>query len=94
MSTRGRGGSYFPNILLNEIKTIFSQLAKRSSRVLPADLCTDHAYYVINQRSTGEGPKLMMAVEGGIVTHYNYILVILYLEVTSWYGTLFKVLIA
>ena len=36
----------------------------------------------------------MMAVEGGIVTHYNYILVILYLEVTSWYGTLFKVLIA
>ena len=94
MSTRGRGGSYFPNILLNEIKKIFSQLAKRSSRVLPADLCTDHAYYVINQRSTGEGTKLMMAVEGGIVTHYNYILVILYLEVTSWYGTLFKVLIA
>ena len=33
----GGGGSYFPNILLNEIQTMFSQLAKRSARVLPAD---------------------------------------------------------
>ena len=32
------GGSYFPYILLNEIQTMFSQLAKRSARVLPADL--------------------------------------------------------
>ena len=31
-------GSYFPYILLNEIQTMFSQLAKRSARVLPADL--------------------------------------------------------
>ena len=40
-------------ILLNEIQTMFSQLAKRSARVLPADLCTDHAHYVktIDQRS-------------------------------------------
>ena len=33
----GRGGSYFPYILLNEIQMMFSQLAKRSARVLPAD---------------------------------------------------------
>ena len=47
------GGSYFPYILLNEIQTMFSQLAKRSARVLPADLCTDHGHYVktIDQRS-------------------------------------------
>ena len=37
-------GSYFPYILLNEIQTMFSQLAKRSARVLAADLCTDHAH--------------------------------------------------
>ena len=45
---RGRGGgvSYFPYILLNEIQTMFSQLEKRSARVLPADLCTDHAHYI------------------------------------------------
>ena len=34
----GAEGSYFPYILLNEIQTMFSQLAKRSARVLPADL--------------------------------------------------------
>ena len=44
--------SYFPYILLNEIQTMFSQLAKRSARVLPADLCTDHAHYVKIHRST------------------------------------------
>ena len=48
---QGRG-SYFPHILLNEIQTMFSQLAKQSARVLPADLCTDHAHYVKNHRST------------------------------------------
>ena len=52
----GVGGSYFPYILLNEIQMMFSQLAKRSARVLPADLCTDHAHYVktIDQRSREE----------------------------------------
>ena len=44
--------SYFPYILLNEIQTMFSQLAKRSARVLPADMCTDHAHYVRHHRST------------------------------------------
>ena len=44
-------GNYFPYVVLNEILTMFSQLAKRSSRVLPADLCIDHAYYIKNQRS-------------------------------------------
>ena len=37
------GRNLLPYILLNEIQTLFSQLAKRSSGVLPADLCTDHA---------------------------------------------------
>ena len=48
----GGGVSYFPYILLNEIKTMLSQLAKRSARVLPADLCTDRVHYVKNYRST------------------------------------------
>ena len=46
------GESYFPYIFLNEIQTMFSQLAKRSARVLPADWCTDHAHYVQIHRST------------------------------------------
>ena len=45
-------GSYFPYILLNEIQTMFSQLAKQSARVLPVDLCTDHAHYDKNHRLT------------------------------------------
>ena len=36
--TQGGKLSYFPYILLNEIQTMFSQLTKRSARVLPADL--------------------------------------------------------
>ena len=69
----GGGGSYFPYILLNEIQTMFSQLAKRSARLLPADLCTDHAHYVKNHRSTVMNK--IMPVEGGTVSYY-YILVI------------------
>ena len=53
-----------------------SQLAKRSARVLPADLCTDHAHYVKIHRSTVLRKNKSMAVEGGTVFHYNYILVI------------------
>ena len=30
---------------------MFSQLAERSARFLPADLCTDHARYVKNHKS-------------------------------------------
>ena len=72
----GRGGGrYFPYILLNEIQTMFSQLAKRSARVLPADLCTDHAHYVKNHRSTVLRRNKNMAIEGGTVSH-DYILVI------------------
>ena len=71
---QGRGGSYFPYIILNEIQTMFSQLAKRSAKVLPADLCKDHAHYVKNHRSTVLRKK-NMAVEGGTVSHC-YILVI------------------
>ena len=67
---RGGGESYFPYTLLNEIHTMFSQLAKRSARVLPADLCTDHAHYVKNHRSTVLRKNKNMAVEGGTVSHY------------------------
>ena len=38
----GGGASSRIYILLNEIQTMFLQVVKRSSRVLPADLCTDH----------------------------------------------------
>ena len=46
LSWGGGGESYFPYILLKEIQTMFSQLAKRSARGLLADLFTDHAHYV------------------------------------------------
>ena len=62
-------------MLLNEIQTMFSQLAKRSARVLPADLYTDHAHYVKIHRSTVLRRNKNTAVEGGTVSHY-YILVI------------------
>ena len=39
------GGSYFPYIPLNEIKTMFSQLAKQSLRKLSADTFTAHEQY-------------------------------------------------
>ena len=54
---------------------MFSQLAKQSARVLPADLCTDHAHYVKIHRSTVLRRNKNMAVEGGSVSHH-YILVI------------------
>ena len=71
----GGEGSYFPYILLNEIQTMFSQLAKRSASVLPADLCNDHAHDVKIHRSKVLRRNKNMAVEGGPVSHY-YILVI------------------
>ena len=48
----GGVGSYFPYILLKEIQTMLSQLAKHSARVLPVDSCTDHAHYDKNHRLT------------------------------------------
>ena len=47
-----------------EIQTMFSQLAKRSARFLQADLCTDHAHYVKNHKSTVMRTNKSMAVEG------------------------------
>ena len=44
-------GSYFPYILLNEMEMMFSQLAKQSSRVLPAVLCTDVVHCIIKVQS-------------------------------------------
>ena len=54
---------------------MFSQLAKRSARLMPADLCTDHAHYAKNHRSTVLRRNKSMTVEGGTVSHY-YIQVI------------------
>ena len=45
--------------LLNEIQTMFSQLSRRSARVLPADLCTDHAHYFKNHRFTHSRPQCL-----------------------------------
>ena len=71
----GGRGSFFPYILLNEIQMMFSQLAKRSARVLPADLCTDHAHYIKIYRSMVLRKNKSMEAEGRTVFHY-YILVI------------------
>ena len=48
----GGGGSYFSYILLNEIQTMFSQLAKPISKGLASGFVTDHAHYVKNHRLT------------------------------------------
>ena len=50
-------GSHFPYILLNEMEMMFLQLAKQSSRVVLAVLCTDVAHYIINQRYNVNGFK-------------------------------------
>ena len=42
--TPGGGGSYFPYILLNEIQTMFSQLANQSHRKLSADCSIAHEH--------------------------------------------------
>ena len=59
-------------ILLNEIQTMFSQLAKQSARVLPVDLCTDHVHYVENHRSTVLRRNKTMAVQGGTVSFIQF----------------------
>ena len=63
----GGGGvaSYFPYILLNENQMMFSQLAKRSERAFPADLCTDHAHYVKHRSSMVLRRNKNMVVQGG-----------------------------
>ena len=57
MGGRGGGGGeggYFPkhSLKLKPKTRLFSQLAKRLARVLPADLCTSHALYVKSHSST------------------------------------------
>ena len=61
----GGGASYFPYILLNENQTMFSQLAKRSERAFPADLCTDHAHCVKHRSSMVLRRNKNMVVQGG-----------------------------
>ena len=69
--------SSFPCILSNEIQTMFSQLSKRSSKVLTADLCADHALAQKKKKQalTVLRRNKIMAVGGGTVSHY-FILVI------------------
>ena len=54
---------------------MFSQLAKRSSRVLPADLCTDHEHYVKTKDQRFLRRNKNMAVESGTVSHYYFVVV-------------------
>ena len=82
---QGGGGSYFPYILLNEIQTMFSQLAKWSTRALPADLCTDHAHYVKIHRSTVLRRNKNMAVEGGTVSQYYILVIRKFIDLMSLY---------
>ena len=67
-----RGGGYSSYILLNEIQTLFSQLAKQSARVLPADLCIDHVHFLKNHRSTVLRRNKNVAVQGGTVSYYIF----------------------
>ena len=65
----GGVGNNFPYILLNEIQTVFSQLPKRSAKVLLADLRIDHVHYIktIDQRVT-EGTKTWQSKAGLFLT--------------------------
>ena len=66
----GRGGGhYFSYNLLNEIQTMFSQLAQRSW-VLPADWRPDYAHYVKKHRLTVLRRNKNIAAHGGTVPHY------------------------
>ena len=67
-------------IPFNEIQTMFSQLAKRSARALPTDLCTDHAHYV---KTIGRNKN--MAVEGGTVSQYYILVICKFIDLMSLY---------
>ena len=78
IKTWQQGGGEATSHKFSEMKSkrcSHNQLAKRSARVLPADLCTDHAHYVKIHTSTILRRNKNVAVEGGTVFHY-YILVI------------------
>ena len=62
---------------------MFSQLAKRSARVLPADLCTDHAHFVENHRSTVLRKNKNMVVEGGTVSHHDILVIRKFIDFMS-----------
>ena len=47
------GGGLGEGATSHTFQMMVSQLAKRSARVLPADLCTDHEHYVTNHRFNG-----------------------------------------
>ena len=70
----GGGGSYFPYI---------SHLAKQSARVLPGDLCTDHAHYVKIHRSMVLRRNKNMAVKGGTVPHYYFLVIRKFIDFMS-----------
>ena len=66
----GGGGRYCSYNLLNEIQTMFSRLAQRSARVLPADWRPDYAHYVKKHRLTVLRRNKNIAAHGGTVPHY------------------------
>ena len=77
------GGSYFPYSLLNEIQTMFSQLAKQSARVLPTDLCPDHVHYIKNCRSKVLRRNKDMVVQGKTVSHYFMLVIRKFIDFMS-----------
>ena len=72
---RGGGGKLLPIHSLKWNPNNVLTTCKAISKVLPADLCTDHAHYVKIHRSTVLRRNENMVVEGGTVSH-DYILVI------------------
>ena len=50
-------------------------LQRNQQRVLPADLCTDHAHYVKNHRSTVLRRNKNMAVQGETVSHQYFMII-------------------
>ena len=62
---------------------MFSQLAKQSARVLPADLCTDHANYVKNHRPTVLRRNKNMTVQGGTVSHHHILVIRKFIDFMS-----------
>ena len=61
----GGGGSYF------RVLTTCKAISKGLTGILPADLCTHHAHYIKNHRSTVLRRNKNIAVQGGTVSHDN-----------------------
>ena len=65
MESKQGGGSNFPYILLNEIQTMFSQLAKQSVRFWSADMPPTRAQMLHVPTELGRWREKIMAAKGG-----------------------------